>query len=77
VIPHPWGINNGMAQLGALGLQKGQLLKLLPMLDISCHVKQATGIRLGQLSGLVLLRKLALKEGDLSNKAFCILASKG
>jgi hypothetical protein len=67
-------------------LQKGELLKLIPtlplrrlpsMLGIGRHVRQAMGILLGQLSGPTLLRTLALKEGDLSDKGFCILMSKG
>jgi hypothetical protein len=64
VMPHPWGTNNGMAKLGALGLQKGELLKLL--LE-----------PLGHLSGLMLHCKLALKEGNLPDKAFSILARRG
>jgi hypothetical protein len=47
------------------------------MLGIGHHIRQAAGILLGQLSCPTLLRKLTLKEGDLLNKAFCILASRG
>jgi hypothetical protein len=74
-----------MAQLGALGLQKGELLKLLSMfplrhlplmLSIGCRIRQATRILLGQLPVPALLRKLALKE-DLSDKTLCILMSIG
>jgi hypothetical protein len=64
-MPHPWGTNNGVAQLRAPGLQKGELHKLL-----STHP-------LRHLSGLTLDRKLALKEGDLLDKAFNILAVIG
>jgi hypothetical protein len=86
VIPHLWGTDNGMAYLRALGLQKGELLKLLPvlpnrhlppMLGISHHFTQDAGVLLGHLSGPALLRKLALKEGDLLDKAFGILAGRG
>jgi hypothetical protein len=45
-------------------------------LGIGCHIKQATGILLGHLSGLALL-KLVHKEGNLPDKAFGILTSKG
>jgi hypothetical protein len=81
VIPHPWWANNGKAQLRALGLQKGELLKLLlalpfghhqPPRNISHHVGQATKILLGHLSGSACLRKLTLEEGNLSDKALCV-----
>jgi hypothetical protein len=65
VMPHTWGTDDGMAHLGAPGLQKGELLKLLMVLPLR------------HLSGLMLLRKLTLKEGDLSDKAFSILMSRG
>jgi hypothetical protein len=79
MIPHSWGPKNGVAQLGVLGLQKGELLKLLPtlplihlppMLGIDRRFRQATEILLSHLSGLVFLRKLSLKLGDLPDKAF-------
>jgi hypothetical protein len=54
-----------MAQLKALVLQKGELLKLLSVLPFR------------HLPDLTLRHKLALKEGDLSDKAFYILASRG
>jgi hypothetical protein len=47
------------------------------MLGIGFHVRQAVGILLSQLLGPVLLRKLTLKEGDLSDKTFSILTSRG
>jgi hypothetical protein len=64
-MPHPWGIDNGVAQLRALGLQKGELLKLLSMLPLR------------HLLGPTIHHKLALKQGDLSDKSFSILASSG
>ncbi len=85
VMPRPWGSDNGVAQLRAPGLQKGELLKLLPtlplrrlpsMLGIGRHVRQAMGILLGQLSGPTLLRTLALKEGDLPDKALYVFMSR-
>jgi hypothetical protein len=63
-----------------------ELFKLLPVLPlrhfpptlgIDRHVRQAMGIFLGPLSSLALLCKITLKEGDLSDKAFCILTSRG
>jgi hypothetical protein len=75
-----------VARFEVLGLQKGELHKLLPTLplrhlpltlDIGRRVRQAAGILLNQFLGPRLLRKPALKEGDLSDKAFGILASKG
>jgi hypothetical protein len=50
---------------------------LPPILGIGRHVRQAVGILLGKLSGLVLLHKLILKKGDLPDKAFCIITRKG
>jgi hypothetical protein len=67
-----------MARLRAPGLQKGKLLKLLSALplrhlpstlSIGCHVIQAVGILLSQISDPALHHKLVLKE------ALCILAS--
>jgi hypothetical protein len=63
-----------------------ELLKLLsvlplrhlpPMLNIDCRNRQAVGIILDQLPGSALLRNLTLKEGDLPDKAFYILLSRG
>jgi hypothetical protein len=65
VMPRPWGTDDGMAQLGAPGLQKGELLKLLSVLPLR------------RFSSLTLHRKLTLKEGDLLDKAFSILTSRG
>jgi hypothetical protein len=65
VMPHLWGTNDGVAQLRASCLQKGELLKLLPALPLRC------------LLGPMLHFTLALKEGNLLDKAFGILASKG
>jgi hypothetical protein len=65
VMPHTWGTDDGVAQLGALGLKKGELLKLLSTLPLR------------HLSGPMLRRKLTLKEGDLSDKTFDILMSRG
>jgi hypothetical protein len=65
VIPHPRGTDDGMVQLRAQGLQKGELLKLLLVLPLR------------HLSGPMLRRKLALKEGDLPGKAFGIIARRG
>jgi hypothetical protein len=50
VMTHPWGVNNDVALLRALGQQKGQLLKLLSSLPLR------------QLSGLTLHRKLVLSD---------------
>jgi hypothetical protein len=65
VMPHPWGTNDGMAQLRTSGLQKGELLKLLSVLPLR------------HLSGPMLSHKLALKEDDLLDKAFSILTCRG
>jgi hypothetical protein len=45
------------------------------MLDIGCRIRQAVGVLLSQLSGPVLLPKLTLKEGNLSDKVFSIIMS--
>jgi hypothetical protein len=47
------------------------------MLGISRHIRQAVGILLGYLLGPALLHKLALKEGNLLDKAFSILTCRG
>jgi hypothetical protein len=65
VIPHPWENDDGMAQLGAPTLERGELLKLLSALPLR------------HLSSLMLRCKVALKEGDLPDKAFGILRSRG
>jgi hypothetical protein len=64
-MPSLWGIDDGMAQIRAPSLQKGELLKLLSALSLK------------HLLGWTLRHKLALKEGDLSDKAFGILTSRG
>jgi hypothetical protein len=64
-MPHPVGTDDGVVQLRASGLQKGELLKLLSALPLR------------HLPGLMLCCKLALKEGDLLDKAFGILTSRG
>jgi hypothetical protein len=78
--------NNGMAQLKASGLQKGELLKLLPALplrylpptlDIGGRGIQTVGILLFKLSSSALLHKLALNKHDLLDKSFGILMSRG
>jgi hypothetical protein len=46
------------------------------MLGIGHRVRQAVEILLGHFLGSVLLRKLALKEGELLDKAFGILAGR-
>jgi hypothetical protein len=54
------------------------LLGHLPStLSIGRGIRQATGFLLGHLSSSAHHRKLTLKEGDLLNKAFCILMSRG
>jgi hypothetical protein len=50
---------------------------LPPTLDISRRFRQAARIPFSQLSGLALLCKLALKEGNLLDKAFNNLVSRG
>jgi hypothetical protein len=86
VIPHPWRTDNVKAKLKAPGLQEGELLQLLmvpslgllpSLLGISRHVEQATSSLLGHIVGPTHLRKLTLEEGDLSDKALCLLASRG
>jgi hypothetical protein len=64
-MPYLWGIDIGVAQLRASGLQKGELLKLLLMLPLR------------HLLGPTLRCKLILKEGDLPDKSFGILMSRG
>jgi hypothetical protein len=63
-MPCQWGTDDGVAQLGAPGLHKGELLELLLALPLK------------HLLGLTLHCKLALKEGDLLDKAFGILMSR-
>jgi hypothetical protein len=53
------------------------LKRIQPTLSSGHCFRQAMGILLGHLSSLARLRKLALKEGDLSNKAFSIFMSRG
>jgi hypothetical protein len=86
VIPHPWRTDNGKTQLRALGVQTGELLKVLsvPLLEhlpsalsIDCHIKQAMEFLLGHLLSPMHLHKLTLEEGDVSNKAFYIYTSRG
>jgi hypothetical protein len=86
VIPRPWRTDNGKSQLRTLVLQEGELLHLLPVpslglllppLGISCSINQATGSLLGHLVHSVHLCKLNLEEGDPSDKAFCLLVSRG
>jgi hypothetical protein len=65
VMPHPLGTDDGMAQLEAPGLQKGELLELLKVLPLR------------HLPGLALHSKLILKESHLPRKAFSIPTSRG
>jgi hypothetical protein len=83
--PHPWRTDNGKAQPGAPGLQKGELLKLLlalplkllsPQLSIDYSVEQATGVVLGHLSSPTRFHELTLEKGDLLSKALGILMSR-
>jgi hypothetical protein len=53
MMPCPWGTNDGVAQLRAPGLQKGEPLKFLSLLPLR------------HLSDLTLHQKLALKEGGI------------
>jgi hypothetical protein len=55
VIPYLWVTNNGMAQLKPPGLQKGELLKLLPALPLR-YLPQTLGIggRVRQAAGILL-----------------------
>jgi hypothetical protein len=65
VIPRPWGTDDGVMQLRALGLQKGELHKLFSVLPLR------------HLLSLTLRGKLVLKKGDLIGKAFGIITSRG
>jgi hypothetical protein len=56
VMPHPWGTDNGMAQLRVLGLQKGELLKMLSVLPLR------------DLSDPTLRHKIALKGAIFRTK---------
>jgi hypothetical protein len=47
------------------------------VLGISRYIRQATGVLLSHLSSLAHLRKLTLEKSDLSDKAFCLLSSRG
>jgi hypothetical protein len=47
------------------------------MPGIGRHFRQAVEILLGHLSSPVLFHKLILKKGDLPDKAFGILMSRG
>jgi hypothetical protein len=64
-MPPPYGTDDGVAQLGAPDLQKGELLKLLSALPHR------------HLSSPMLRHKLTLKEGDLPDKVFDIIVSRG
>jgi hypothetical protein len=64
-MPHPWGTDDGMTQLGTSGLQKGELLELLSVLPLR------------HLPGPTLRHKLILKEGDLLGKALGIFMGRG
>jgi hypothetical protein len=64
-MPHPWVTDDGVAQLGTPGLQKGELLKLLSALPLR------------HLPGPVLHHNLILKESYHPGKAFSILARRG
>jgi hypothetical protein len=64
-MPHLWGIDVGVTQLEALGLQKSKLLELLLVLPLR-HLPSPT------LHG-----ELVLKKGDLTSKAFGIFTSRG
>jgi hypothetical protein len=86
VIPHPGRTDDGEAQLGALGLQEGELLKCsrCSSLDTSHRCSAATttsdkptGILLNHHPSPACLRKLTLKEGNLLNKVFNIFADEG
>jgi hypothetical protein len=65
VMRRPWGTDDDMTQLRDSGLQKGELLELLSALPLR------------HLPSLSLYLKLVLKEGDLPDKAFSILTSRG
>jgi hypothetical protein len=71
VMPHPRGTNDSVTQLGAPSLLKGELQKLLSTFPLR-HGPDAPS-----LAGLMLRRKLILKESNLSNKAISILTSRG
>jgi hypothetical protein len=64
-MPRPWWTGDGMTQLRASSLQKGELLKLLSALPLR------------RLPDPTLRRKLTLKKANLLDKAFGILASRG
>jgi hypothetical protein len=55
VISHSWRTDNGKTQLRAPSLQKGELLKLLPVLPLG-HVVSLLGISrcIGQAMGILL-----------------------
>jgi hypothetical protein len=53
-------------------------LRLLPLLlDISHCIGQDMGSLLSHLPSPVHLRKFTLEQGNLSDKAFCLLTSRG
>jgi hypothetical protein len=61
----PRRADDGVAQLGAPSLQKGELLEVLLVLPLRC------------LSRSMLLHKLALKEGNFLCKALGVSPSRG
>jgi hypothetical protein len=65
VMPHLWGIDDGVTLLGAPGLQKGELLKYLLVFPLE------------HLPSLMLCGNLILKKGALTGKAFGIFTSRG
>jgi hypothetical protein len=65
VMPRPWGSDDGVTLLRALGLQKDELLKMFSSLPLK------------HLLSLMLCDKLVLKKGDLTGKAFGIFMSRG
>jgi hypothetical protein len=79
VIPHPWGIDIGKAQLGGLGLQKGELLKVLlvlplghlpPTLGIGHLIRQATDIFERSLSDIFRTRFSASSQTEANAVMF-------
>jgi hypothetical protein len=65
VMSRPWETDDGMTQLRASSLPKGELLELFSALP------------LGHLPSLIVRGKLVLKKDDLTGKAFGILTSRG
>jgi hypothetical protein len=86
VSSHPQRTDYGKAQFGAPGLQKGELLNLLPalplrllqlLLGVGHCIRQALGVLLGRISGLARLRLVSLEKGNPQSEVLYFPMSRG